>query len=75
MGVFSPLICYSRYYSSSGRGGSSSNNDIVYKMSWLKQFLKAESVHLDIGLDFNHHRAIFEASKVRTDNMDAFVWF
>ena len=51
----------------------SSNNDIVYKMSWLKQFLKAESVELNVGLDYNHHKAIFEASKVRNDNYDAFV--
>ena len=53
----------------------SSNNDIVYKMSWLKQFLKAESVELNVGLDYNHHKAIFEASKVRNDNIDAFVWY
>jgi len=65
---FKDLECFKVgwYYSSSGGRGSSSNNDIVYKMSWLKQFLKAESVHLDIGLDFNHHRAIFEMSMTET---------
>jgi len=53
--------------------GAYPNNDIMYKMSWLKSFLKAENIGVDVGLDFAHHSAIFEASKVRPDNMDAFV--
>jgi len=63
------------WYFAQGRPALSSNNDIVYKMSWLKQFLRAENCHVNIGLDYYNHKSIFEASKVRNDNMDAFVNF
>lgn len=52
------------WYFAQGRPALSSNNDIVYKMSWLKQFLKAETVHVNIGLDYHNHKTIFEIADI-----------
>ena len=49
------------------------HTDILYKMNWLKSLIRAENIDMDIGLDFTRHSAIYEASKVRPDILDAFV--